>query len=327
MSLQHESPSQCLPPFNACDLCGESTAEVTLRLNGHALLKCNTCGLIRLNPVPTLEELSAVYDTGDYYTTAPARLGTGWGERLRRLILATFWSYPSHKAAMSRALSAMALWPLRDRVMPVPFPGNRPVLDIGCGNGQRLLELESYGCTQLFGVEPTQAAAEQASKATKATIHACLLEEASLPARHFSLIIMNQVLEHVPSPSATLRLVKTLLDADGVLYLTVPNFASLEAGLFGQYWSGLQIPAHLHHFTPGPLSKLLKDVGLRITKLRTDTVQSVTADSILAWKRSNPTRRFPPMVGALPQALYAPITLTADLIGRGQMLRIVAKSA
>ncbi len=267
-----------------------------------------------------------MYDTGGYYTHEPPRFTGGRADQVRNAVLDTFWGYPSTQGTVMRALHAALLWPLRERAMPVSFPGNEPVLDIGCGNGQRLLELQHRGCTQLYGVEPTAGAAEQARQHTRADVRTCLLDDAQLPDNFFRLIIMNQVLEHVPSPTATLRTVHGMLKPGGSLYLTVPNYGAWEASFFGTHWSGLQIPAHLHHFTPGPLRKLIEGAGFKVTVWRTDTVLAITMASMYAWYKTKPTpwRR---RLSHVPRATLLPFTLLADRLGRGQMLRVVATRA
>lgn len=310
--------------FGTCDICPSTQADVVLEVSPRRLIRCKGCGLVRLHPTPTAHELSEVYDVGEYYTHERPRIGSGRSDQIRNAVLDTFWGYPNQQGVLSRALQRLALYPLRDRAMPVPFPGDAPVLDVGCGNGQRLLELQARGCTQLYGVEPTAGAAEQARLGTRADIRCCLLEDAGLPESHFQLIIMNQVLEHVPSPTATLNLVRRLLRPGGSLYFTVPNFGSIEAGLFGRHWSGLQIPAHLHHFTPRPLRRLLESCGYDIVTWRTDTVVAITAASIYDWNQAAPSAasRF---ALKLPRSVLAVPTLLADWTGRGQMLRVVAR--
>jgi SAM-dependent methyltransferase len=309
-----------------CDLCHGTETEVALPLEGRALVRCRGCGLVRLDPVPTADELTEVYDTGAYYTHEPPRVGRGLSARVRNAVLETFWGYPGKRGALTRGLLSIALRPLRYRVMPIRYPDRRAVLDIGCGNGQRLLELEVAGCRDLHGVEPSAGAAEQARLGTTASIHTGLLEQAPLPKDHFDLIIMNQVLEHVPSPTNSLRDVCGMLKPGGELYLTVPNFGSLESSWFGPHWSGLQVPAHLHHFTREPLRKLIEGAGLRVTTWRTDSVPQVTAASREALKEARPTGA-KAVAAALPAAAWTPATLMADLLGRGQMFRIVAQRA
>jgi SAM-dependent methyltransferase len=309
---------------SVCDLCGAANVVEVLALGRRALVECSGCGLVRLDPITTSDELHAVYEEGDYYTTRPPVISDDFAERLRVAVLRTFWGYGNGTDSASSAVLRILLRPLKYRVMPVPFPRGLPVLDIGCGNGQRLLELQHFGHTQLYGVEPTGGAARQAQRATEATIYPTTLEEAPLQPAHFGLVIMNQVLEHVPSPRTTLRNVRSLLRADGTLYLTVPNFGSLEARVFGEHWAGLRIPEHLHHFTPRALRRLIEESGFRIVTWRTDTVLSITQETIGTWERASGGGWWRRLFVRLPGYMLAPATLAADLCGRGQMLRIVA---
>lgn len=316
-------PGSAARDGRVCDLCHESRTTLALDLGARELRRCVRCGLVRLSPMPSAAELSEVYDTDEYYTQAAPKEGRSIADRLRNAVHEIFWGYPGSRGSLTRGALSVALLPLRERGLPVPFPDGRPVLDIGCGNGQLLLDLQNAGCTDLYGVEPTQGAAEQARRHTRARVHAGLLETADLPRHHFYLIVMNQVLEHVPSPSATLGLVRSLLRDDGYLYLTVPNFGSAESSAFGAQWSGLRIPAHLHHFTRSPLCALVEQAGFRITICRTDSVPSITASSAHDWGRAR-AGLVGRLVATIPRTALAATTLAADRLGRGQMLRVVA---
>lgn len=305
-----------------CDCCGAASTTVLLQLERWSLGRCVKCGLVRLVPWPTADDLSAVYDTGRYYTHEAPRVHSGRADWVRNAVLDVFWSYPNTRGGLSRLMMRLLLWPLRERAMPVDYPGNEPVLDVGCGNGQRLLELQRRGCMQLYGVEPTEGAADQARKHTCADIRTGRLDDAGLPDNFFELIIMNQVLEHVPSPAATLRTVHRMLKPGGSLYLTVPNYASWEASFFARHWSGLQVPVHLHHFSPAPLRKLIEGAGFQVDIWRTDTSLDVTMASVSTWfkARPNPLRN---AISRVPRFVMFPATLLADKVGRGQMIRAV----
>jgi SAM-dependent methyltransferase len=306
-----------------CRLCGHIKVRPVLPVAQRWLVRCQGCQLVRLHPVPTAAELSEVYDSGAYYTTEPPRLRQGWAARLQDAVLRTFWGYPGERSLAERWLGPLLLWPLRRRYLPVPYPGRQPVLDVGCGNGQRLLDLKNHGCMRLIGLEPTLGAAEQARLATGADIRTTLLEDTELPPHHFGLIVMNQVLEHVPSPLDSLRRLRQLIRPDGSLYLTVPNYGSWEAQLFGTHWSGLQIPEHLHHFTRASLLKCLTAAGWQVLWCGTDTVPVVTHTSLRSWGRTQ-TSGFGRWLGSLPVPAWWPATWVADRLGRGQMLRVVA---
>ena len=137
----------------------------------------------------------------------------------------------------------------------------------------------------------------------------------------FALVVMTSVLDGVKDKVSTGF---AGMSWDGTLYLTVPNFGSLEARVFGEHWAGLRIPEHLHHFTPRALRRLIEESGFRIVTWRTDTVLSITQETIGTWERASGGGWWRRLFVRLPGYMLAPATLAADLCGRGQMLRIVA---
>jgi 2-polyprenyl-3-methyl-5-hydroxy-6-metoxy-1,4-benzoquinol methylase len=307
-----------------CDACGSREFEEKLDTGSRLIIACNACGMARLDPTPSPEELSQVYDHGGYYTTLQPRITNSLRVRIESMVLQAYWGFPSSMSRIGRALARVVLRPLKYRFLCFSFPCKRRLLDVGCGNGQRLLELQGLGCTDLYGLETTAGAAQQARQWTQARIFECELADLPMPDASFGVVVLNQVLEHVASPHATLTAIRRLLEPDGTLYLTVPNFASMESSLFGPDWAGLCIPEHRFHFSPEALTSLLVRTGYVVSVIRTNTVLSVTAASMAnRWSRraGRPPSRW---MGHLVMLLLSPAALVADLLGRGQMIRICA---
>jgi SAM-dependent methyltransferase len=84
----------------------------------------------------------------------------------------------------------------------------------------------------------------------------------------FDVITMWQSLEHVSYPLAVLRAAYELLIPGGKLIVAVPNYESLAAEWFGEYWNGLELPRHLTHFVPRTLSEMLQASGFRVSAVR-----------------------------------------------------------
>ena len=66
----------------------------------------------------------------------------------------------------------------------------------------------------------------------------------------FDAVVLDNVLEHVPDPVATLRRAWSLVRAAGRLIVLTPNAASYGHARFGARWRGLEPPRHLVLFTP-----------------------------------------------------------------------------
>ncbi len=123
------------------------------------------------------------------------------------------------------------------------FGGPR-VLDIGCGSGHFLdllrAKVPAADCT---GYEFSPEAAEMARAKGHTVCHgqfpeAVLLMSANKP---FDVVCMFQVLEHLSDPMGFLNDVRSLLSADGILIVSVPN----SIGPIRHFSSALtEIPPH-----------------------------------------------------------------------------------
>lgn len=124
-------------------------------------------------------------------------------------------------------------WRARERVILDVLRAHRPasgwhaVLDVGCGDGlffDTLAKLD--GVSVVEGVEPARELVT-AGGPNASRIHIAPFDERFRPGRRYSLILMLDVLEHLPDPVAALSHVRTLLEPDGVLLATVPAFKLL----------------------------------------------------------------------------------------------------
>lgn len=131
------------------------------------------------------------------------------------------------------------------------------LLDIGASAGVLLQSFrEEFGCW-VTGVEPGDAYREVAQ--SKDIRMFPLLEdllESGL--ERFDLVSLSHVLEHLPDPVGTLRVIREkLLIKDGLLLLEVPNFYAHDSYEL----------AHLTCYTPHTLSEAVRQAGFDIVVL------------------------------------------------------------
>ncbi len=204
-----------------------------------AYLRCAGCGLIRLEPRPSLAELPRYYPE-EYEVFQERRENPlfRWGRR-------RLWH---------RRLQAIRRY--------LPRPGR--ALDVGCGTGEFLEILQRQGW-DVAGIEPNLRAAQQARARLGAeAIQAISLEEASFPPGTFDLITLWDVLEHLDDPPAALRRLAGWLHPAGLLALGVPNLESWDARFFGPAWIGWDAPRHLYLFPDSILREILAASGFSI---------------------------------------------------------------
>jgi len=91
------------------------------------------------------------------------------------------------------------------------------------------------------------------------------------------VIALWHVIEHLPDPWASLRLLAERLNPGGVLVIAAPNPLAFQFGLMGRYWTHLDAPRHLHLIPAATLSAHAHGLGLA-------TVLSTTRDAgSLGW--------------------------------------------
>ncbi|NLO91214.1 MAG: class I SAM-dependent methyltransferase [Elusimicrobia bacterium] len=231
-------PSADTPP--ACRLCGATNISMQeLAPDGTQTLKCSSCGLTFLHPVPAPQQIHCQYDAA-YYTpwiNAQAGARTKLWERRAKLL-----------ASLKKA---------------------GKLLDIGCGDGSFLHTAKGLGW-DVCGTEVSQWACEHISKRGLTVRHGELLE-LELPRAEYDAVTLWHVLEHVRDPLATLRKAHSLLKPDGVLVIAVPNAANyLTRAAYAmvkmrtlKFYTPGERELHLFNFSESNLLGFLDKAGFR----------------------------------------------------------------
>ncbi len=154
-----------------------------------------------------------------------------------------------------------------DRLLQL-IPVGARVLDVGCSYGgfaatlQRLL-----GCT-VVGVELDAVAAEAARAHCEAVHQGDIVAIAPTLAADFDVIVAADVLEHLPAPAETLRLLAALLRPGGCLLASIPNVThlsvvlSLAEGNFPRSREGLLDRTHVQFFGEADVLSLFRRANL-----------------------------------------------------------------
>jgi SAM-dependent methyltransferase len=158
-------------------------------------------------------------------------------------------------------------WRARERVILDALERHRPpngwgaVLDVGCGDGLFFDTLAALdGVTLVEGVEPA-AALVSADGAHRERIHVVPFDTSFQPGRRYSLVLMLDVVEHLPDPLAALRHAVSLLEPGGVFLATVPAFMSL--------WTRHdELNHHFTRYTARRFAELADAAGLRVDASR-----------------------------------------------------------
>lgn len=211
--------------------------------SGATLVQCCGCGVFALHPQPRDERLAAAYSR-EYYGSS------------RRKFIAPI-------AALVNLFQGG-----RVRLVSRRIPGGGSILDIGCGNGGFLLQMQRRGY-RVQGTEWTAGAAARVPKESNIPMHVGDLSDLDLPPQSFDAITLWHVLEHLRRPRETLEKIRTLLKDDGTLFMSMPNAESAQANRYGAHWFHHDPPRHLFGFGPRSLTRLLEQTGFHIQRIST----------------------------------------------------------
>jgi SAM-dependent methyltransferase len=200
--------------------------------------------MVRLYPRPEPAELGRFYPAQESPSALDPDVGL-WKQLLRRFL------FHDHARFVRMALAEV--------------PGNGPVLDVNCGTGLFLREL-NLAQHRLVGLDFSADSAAIAWTRNGVPAVCGALPSAPFPAGTFSVITMFQVLEHLFDPSVYVEAAAHLLCPEGRLIVQVPNAGSWQFLLLGERWSGLDIPRHLVLFKDEDLENLLDFCGFEIVR-------------------------------------------------------------
>jgi SAM-dependent methyltransferase len=150
------------------------------------------------------------------------------------------------------------------------YRGKGRLLEVGCASGWLLKHAAERGW-DVTGVELSGDAVTHA-RSLGVTVHQGALEDVTLPAGGYDLVYMGDVLEHVPDCRDSSARVAGLLAPGGHFFLRGPITThslarTVGLSIYGAMGRDIVLrepPYHLWEFTPGPLARLMKTVGLDV---------------------------------------------------------------
>jgi SAM-dependent methyltransferase len=241
--MSHDGSGQAEARQLSCPACVQTTAHRFLySKNGCDILQCTECGLGRADATTTGFDPSSYY-TGDYFSGGHS---DGYAD------------YLSTEPVLRRHFAHMVDFIRRYR------KGGR-LLDVGCAYGFFLQEAKRH-----FEVAGIELAEDAAAHARRQGLHVLsgVADEANLARLGpMDVIVLLDVIEHLPNPAETLALCAGSLNPGGIMLITTGDFSSLYARLAGKHWRLMTPPQHLWYFTPESIKRMALPLGLRLESI------------------------------------------------------------
>jgi len=235
----------------ACVVCASANPKLLFHKDGHAMVECRACGLVYVGEDPARINFDALYDQSYY---------SGGSD-------AVFADYIGQQAAR-RAHARRMLWWLRTFAPRIPRRGR--LLDVGCAAGFFLAEAQAH--YEVQGVEFSAWSSAYARERLKLPVFTGTLQQARLPAAHFDVITLWDVIEHVPEPVPLLSEAARVLRPGGCLVLSTGDWGSAYAQARGVDWHLMTPPWHLSMFSRATLQRAAERAGLHVVAWRCEGV-------------------------------------------------------
>lgn len=223
-----------------CQACGGGACSHAIAHDGMDLYRCGDCGLIFLDPMPTPDELAAIYDNPyDGATTS-------------------YFAKVEKKMRRSRG---------RVRQLGRYVRGGR-FLDVGCSGGFVVEAAVEQGFDG-YGIDPDPHSIGYARQHyPRGSYFEATMETFDAPEIGFNAVYCSEVIEHVADVNRFVAAIVRVMAPGAVLYLTTPDISHWRRPRDLRRWDAFCPPSHCLYFNPASLIGLLERHGLELLRRR-----------------------------------------------------------
>jgi SAM-dependent methyltransferase len=202
----------------------------------YRMVTCNTCGLVRSDPVANEELLATLYASSSFdYGREVESILTTYGRALSRL----------------EACSAQ----------------REALLEIGCGNGFFLRLARQRGWREVRGVEPSVDAVAKAPRELDGAIVRDVMRGGLFAPESFDAVCLFQVLDHISNPVDLLEECLAVLRPGGHILALNHNVCAWSARMLGERSPIVDIE-HTYLYSPKTMRGIIAKAGFADSRVR-----------------------------------------------------------
>lgn len=223
-----------------CKICNSRRTTLFKTIGSFELLKCKDCQVIFLNNIEEILSAQNLYDE----------------KYFENYLYEDEINFESVKSTAQYYLDYIS-----DQFRIV-----NSILDVGAGFGLLVKAFRELGYNA-DGVEVSNYSVRVAKEKFEIELFNGDLQEFQTDQK-YDLIAFYHSFEHLPAPLQTIRKVKSLLNTNGILWLSLPNVMSLDRFIQGENWNGWSLPYHFFHYSPRSIKNLLRSEGFEKIKIQ-----------------------------------------------------------
>jgi 2-polyprenyl-3-methyl-5-hydroxy-6-metoxy-1,4-benzoquinol methylase len=228
-------------PTRPCPVCDDKNAQFFFKKDGHDFLKCPTCQLSFIHPVPAFEQLAPIYNQ------------QGAPEQGLR--------YPYNKVDDRRKRAFVRALRLRK------YFKDRDAIDFGCGGGYMVDAMQKQGARHAVGLDldPEAIAFAQKNHDPRAEYFCETIDQFLTRGRLFDFGHSSQVIEHVGTFNDFVAGWAKLLKPGSHFFLKTPDHRHWLKGEHPETWPSA--PAYTQFFNRKSIRLLLEKHGFEVEKM------------------------------------------------------------
>lgn len=235
-----------------CNSCNKESFRILFEKKSskeemYQVVKCSHCGLVQVNPQPSVEEVSKYY-SDDYFTKRTDRgYDNYYSDKIRSEIERVF---------------RLNLEDLEFFDWEKNLPKEKRTIDIGCAAGYFVNYMKSQGWTS-EGIEIAEGPVRYAKDILKLNITKADFLNWDLEIKEkFDLITLWASIEHLHKPKETLQKIYSHLKPGGRMILSTCRFGVL-ARITGINWRYMNVPEHLYYYSFDGLINQCENLGFK----------------------------------------------------------------
>ncbi|HIE16216.1 MAG TPA: methyltransferase domain-containing protein, partial [Bacteroidales bacterium] len=232
--------------FQACPFCKSNdikevliVKDYTVSGENYPIFHCRACGFRFTQNIPDSNTIGKYYKADDYISHSDSHKG----------IINKLYHF-ARKIMLNKKYKM---------IKNVTGKTSGALLDIGSGTGyfDNFMQQKGFSVT---GIEINETARNKAKTRFNLTFKTPDFIY-QLPEKHFDIITMWHVLEHVHDFNGYLKQISLALKDDGTVIFALPNYTSYDGVHYKGKWAGYDVPRHLWHFSPVFFEQFAKHYG------------------------------------------------------------------
>jgi 2-polyprenyl-3-methyl-5-hydroxy-6-metoxy-1,4-benzoquinol methylase len=223
-----------------CPLCESNDYKKKYTVNNWAIVKCDNCSFVYVNPRLNKKELFNIYNSSYFDNTV--------------------FGYSHYDESKDLRKKNFRKW-IDDATGFFNKNEHTEALDIGCATGYCLEIFKEHGW-KANGIELDKSIANKLNKKGYSVYNTSLLDTTFNT--KFSIITLFDVVEHLTEIKENFLKLHNILTDDGIIIMITPDYQSLQRKVLGEKWFQFKPIEHINYFDLKSLQKVAAETGFEI---------------------------------------------------------------